>query len=215
MRHGLLANESKCVNPLWNPCLLSSACFNCEPKLTKNPTPLLLLPSSLPPSLAKKKKATQALLPFYSCVAGSCVWIRRDRHTCTSAIQNEYTSLQRYRMSYWPLISFLCWRHYRRFEAIYTRLLRRWHLFLTEDFYLPFSRNRRGCVSNAHVVQRKLDLDFSRTSDLFARTDVASSNLNGRLYTVLTWLCEPSAANADTRPSTGYCQCWHGKVSSC
>ena len=100
MRHGLLANESKCVNPLWNPCLLTSACFNCEPKLTKNPTPLLLLPSSLPSSLAKKKKkATQALLPFYSCVAGNCVWIRRDRHTCTSAIQNEYTSLQRYRMS--------------------------------------------------------------------------------------------------------------------
>ena len=42
------------------------------------------------------------------------------------------------------------------------------------DFYLPFSRNRRGYVSKARVVKRKLDLDFSRTSDLFARTDVAS-----------------------------------------
>ena len=69
----------------------------------------------------------------------------QTRHTCTSATQNEF----------WPLISFLCWKH-------------------GIDFYLPFSRNRRGFVSNDRVVYRKLDMDFSRTSDLFARTDVAS-----------------------------------------
>ena len=90
---------------------LSSACFNSEPKLIP-PPPFLHSP------LPHEKTAT------FPCSKKLCM--NQTRHTNTSAIQNEYTSLQQYRMSTLhfsdTLIFFPCWKHYRRFEAIYTRL---------------------------------------------------------------------------------------------